>query len=558
MKKTALLLLLVVAGMLGLWHFGRPAYRNYREQQSAQRARAFLSSGAYTNASLSARQALLLNSNNLAACRVMAELAALSHAPAELDWRRRVAELAPTIENRLLFVATCLRVEAPPYSLAVQRLAELAATAQNSAAYHELAAQLALKLGRRDEAALEFAAATRLQPTNQFNQLNLAVLRLASPDKNVAATALTTLQNLSSDPALGVVALRWQVAECLRRGDLAGAALNSDRLLTNPGADQFDQLEQLHIRLQSHRPDFRSYLAVLQQRCATNANMTYNLARWMIAHGLPDDASDWLAGCPAKLRAEQPVPLALAECYLARQDWPGLEAYLAGQTWPDLEHLRFAFLSRSAEQQHQEFAADSRWRSALREAENRLGALISLLELSRNWSNPRHATEVLWRIGNRFPGERWVWRDLEHGLYTAGNTSGLLKLYRNRASFDPTNFVVQNNLAATSLLLKDDLPGAYRLARELYLAHPDEGIIASTYAWSLHLQGRSREGLAIFQKVPAKQLSNPSISFYYGLLAAANGDVANALHYLGLADGSPLLPEEKSLLTAARGSLPGR
>ena len=162
MKKTALLLLLVVVGMLGLWHFGRPAYRNYREQQSAQRARAFLSSGAYTNASLSARQALLLNSNNLAACRVMAELAALSHAPAELDWRRRVAELAPTIENRLLFVATCLRVEAPPYSLAVQRLAELAATAQNSAAYHELAAQLALKLGRRDEAALEFAAATRL------------------------------------------------------------------------------------------------------------------------------------------------------------------------------------------------------------------------------------------------------------------------------------------------------------------------------------------------------------------------------------------------------------
>ncbi len=91
-------------------------------------------------------------------------------------------------------------------------------------------------------------------------------------------------------------------------------------------------------------------------------------------------ARQWLANCPAKVRAQQPVPLVLVDCYFAqRADWAGLEAFLKPQKWQDLEFLRFAFLSRAAEEQQQELAADSRWRGAVRETDNQLGALSTLL-----------------------------------------------------------------------------------------------------------------------------------------------------------------------------------
>ncbi len=120
------------------------------------------------------------------------------------------------------------------------------------------------------------------------------------------------------------------------------------------------------------------------------------------------------------------------------------------------------------------------------------------------------------------------------------------------ANYDSTNFVVQNNLAATSMLLKLNLPQAHALARELYAGHPEEGIIASTYAYSLHLQGRTKEGLAVLEKLKPETLELPPVALYYGLLTSAGGQPAKAGRYLGLAQKGELLPEEKALLQMKR------
>jgi hypothetical protein len=146
MKKAILASLVCVVGLLGLWFYGRPAYRHYRETRSAQQARSFMAKGDYRNASLSARQALQRNPRNLEACRVTAELADLSQSPNALDWRRRVAEVEPTIENKLKLATTALRAQGPPYALAAQTLEELADSAKGVAAYQAVCAELALKL----------------------------------------------------------------------------------------------------------------------------------------------------------------------------------------------------------------------------------------------------------------------------------------------------------------------------------------------------------------------------------------------------------------------------
>jgi Flp pilus assembly protein TadD len=553
MKKRILVIapLLLLAGAVALWVYGRPAYHHYKEKRALAEAKAFMAKADYREASLSARTALMLNSNNLDACQVMAELADLAHSPALLDWRRRIADLAPNLTNRLLLATTCLRTQSKPYSIAAQTLEELASSATNSADYHAVAAELAMKLGKPSEAIDQFEAAARLEPTNEIFQVNLSVLRLLSTNDAVAAAARATLERLSTSPELGAVALRSLVADCLHRNDLPSAARFSSQLLADPHVNLDDRLQHADILQQSKSPEFDAYLGSVQHDSVTNAAAVYTTASWMIGHSLAEAAQQWLTNRPAKVRAQQPVPLALVDCYFARQDWTGLEAFLTDQKWQDLEFLRFAFLSQAAAKQQQELAADSRWRSALHETDNQLGALTTLLSLARNWGRPKAQEDLLWQIGQHFPRERWALRDLERLYGTAGNTRALNKVYVMMENYDSTDIAIQNNLAATSMLLKINLFQAYDLAREAYTSHPDEGIIASTYAYSLHMQGRSKEGLAVMEKLKPEALEQPSVALYYGLLTSAAGEPAKAAKYLALAQKANLLPEEKALLAAA-------
>ena len=223
---------------------------------------------------------------------------------------------------------------------------------------------------------------------------------------------------------------------------------------------------------------------------------------WRVdCNGRAGEALAWLTNCPAKVRSEQPVPLALVDCYLATKDWEGLETSLQGQKWGDLEFLRLAFLSRTAAEQNQKLAADTRWRTALREAGDRLGPLISMLSMASTWGRQEAKEDLLWQIAQRFPRERWALRELDRSYLAAGNTRGLNKVYAAMASYAPQNLAAQNNLAATSLLLRINLAKAHQTAKELFSQKPQEAIVASTYAYSLHLQGRTKDGLAVLAKL---------------------------------------------------------
>ena len=141
----------------------------------------------------------------------------------------------------------------------------------------------------------------------------------------------------------------------------------------------------------------------------------------------------------------------------------------------------------------------------------------------------------MWLIGQRFPRERWVFAELKRMNLASGSTRGLNKLCAAMTSFDSRDFEAKNNLAATSMLHKLKLARAHELAREVYLEHPDESIVASTYAYSLHLQGRTKEGLAALEKLNKEALENPPIALYFGLLLNAAGETNKAVKFLSLA-----------------------
>src|ERR1041385_6419178 len=131
MKKPILIAgaALTVACGVTLFFYARPAYRQFKERRSVAQTRRFLKRGDFRNASLSARRTLQLNPRNLEACGALAELAERAHSPNALDWRRRIVELAPSIENKLALAFTALRAQGPPFPLVSQTLQDLRAEA---------------------------------------------------------------------------------------------------------------------------------------------------------------------------------------------------------------------------------------------------------------------------------------------------------------------------------------------------------------------------------------------------------------------------------------------
>src|ERR1035437_1743289 len=106
------LLLLAATG----W-FGRSAYRHYQEKHDLAQAQAFLASGDYRNALLSARQTLLLNPTTVPACRTRAALAAFPYPPGVRDGQRGIGKPDPPFENRLAGAGAGLLYQNPPFPL---------------------------------------------------------------------------------------------------------------------------------------------------------------------------------------------------------------------------------------------------------------------------------------------------------------------------------------------------------------------------------------------------------------------------------------------------------
>jgi predicted Zn-dependent protease len=100
--------------------------------------------------------------------------------------------------------------------------------------------------------------------------------------------------------------------------------------------------------------------------------------------------------------------------------------------------------------------------------------------------------------------------------------------------------------------LKTNLSQAYALAKELHEQNLDDPSVTSTYAYALHLQGSTQEGIAALEKMKAGSLEQPSVALYYGVLLSAAGEPDKAAHFLALAKAKgTLLPEEKQLLPRA-------
>lgn len=544
---VAALLVLGVAAWLA-----RPVYRHYKETRNLKQARVFLKQGDFRNGVLSLRATLAANPANLEATRLMADLLAEAQSPAAVGWWRRVVELSPTTANRVLFAATALRVEKPPFPLVTQALEEIKnAGGETNVGYHLVASQAALRLNRMEDAARHLSAAIQLEPTNRLHHLNLATLRLRDPDSPAATQARAELTALVADAALGEHALRSLIADGLVRRRFDDAEARSQQLLALPTARFDDRLQHLTVLEAAGRPATAAWLAQLQQEAATNVAKIIPTVGWMTARGQAAAATNWLATIDPQLRSTQPLPLVEADCFLALKDWPALETFLGGQNWEEQEPVRLTMLARAMREQGRREMGDAQWRRALG-GNAKAESLGAVAQMTAAWGWAQESEEALWAIIKRAAWHDWAWQALIRARTAAADTAGLYRVYTALLESKPNAAVVKNNVAALGLLLGRDAEKCQRLAREVYLAATNNSTAASTHAFALHKQGKSAEGLSILQSQPEAELRRPGIATYHAVLLAANGRQAEALAFVDLAEKGPLLPEEKALLDAVR------
>lgn len=538
----------------GVW-FGRPIYRAQKEKKFAAQANAAFAKAEYRKALLNAQQVLVLNSNNLPACRVMAELSDLSRSPLAMVWRRRIAEIEPTVSNRIVFASCALRYEQPPFPIASQLVKELGDTAQNEIAFHLVAAQLALKQTRIAESEEHFEEAVRLEPTNDLHRVNLAVVRMESRDTNVSARAHADLERLQSSAAWGVQARRALLMHHLAHRQFAEAERFSTALLSEPKCTFADKLEHLTVLRSARSPQFEAFAAELQHDAATNVFTSADLVTRLTELGAASNAIVWVKSLPAAMQNEPPLPMALASSYFALGRWRELEDSLNPQQWKERDFIRKALMAFAVSKQKETSVAALHWKDSVQLASARPELLGTLAQMAWSWGWTNEAEAVLWRTVKDFPAERWPVEALQNSYVQTRNTRGLYEINTLMLDRQPTNVLAQNNWATLAFLLDTNLTKAHQLAREVYQHDTNNFGFVSTYAYSLHLQGRTAEALKVIETLQPAELENPSVASYYGVVLAAAGQSEKARRYLAKADGAPILPEESKLVLEARKKL---
>ena len=388
------MLLLFVAALSATRHI----YRPYEENRLIAEAGRFLAAGDYINAESKASKAMDLDPTGVAACRLRADVATRGHMTSELKWVQRLADVSPTMENRLRLAETGLRCQSTPFPITTMVLNDLASKAANNPLFHLIAGKLALKLNKGSVAEAEFTAAVKLDPDDHESVLNLATLQLHSLNSDVQKQARLRLENLGLDSSHGPAALRVLTADRNAAGDFQAASHYSDQLLALPQVTLADRLENLGILQRMNSTAFNDRLAMVMDLAATTPQTVTELSIWMQANGLASQNIDWLCSLPKNIRMEQSFKLSLLQAYEQSGKWQSAINWGIRDNWSRQDFLRLAMLSHAWAQLGVPTVAKSNWTEAVNQAGDSYEAVTNLMVLAKRWQMSDEQQDLSMRI----------------------------------------------------------------------------------------------------------------------------------------------------------------
>ncbi len=541
-------LMLFGFGGWGGWHL----YQGWEARHLTRRAAAYLSGGDLKAATLSARHAFQLDSENAAAARVVAEAAERSGDRTALDWRRKATELEPnSIEDGLALVRCALQFG--DLATAEEKLVRLRGSASQSAGYHATAALLARAKKDQKDAVQHWGKAMELAPNDKSFQLELAASRLASSEPNERETGRAELEKLRQDEIYGPAAIRALLMDGVAHHEDAEQLRDLARELQDFSKVAFaDRMLYLEILRELNDPQFESILTEVEKAAPSKPTELATLVSWMNKNRMSLRAIDFAKGLPAGAINKWPVPIALADSYARLHDWTALEGLTRNSGWGNFEFLRHACLARALRGIGKEANAAGEWNTAMKAAEAQADMLSILGQAVSDWGWNAETIELLWLL-TRFPDKKTeALRALYLRYAAANNTQGLYRVLLRLAETNSGDLDVQNNLAQISLLLNAEPAYARKLAEEVYRKDSANPFYAATYAYSLYSKGDVNGALKVMANLSEAQLREPAISAYYTIFLASSENVEKASQFVNQGEKAHLLPEEKALLEQAK------
>ncbi len=483
--------------------------------------------------------------------RIMAQIAEQARDRAALDWRRRIAELAPHSSQDDLALAACA-LQFGDINAAEKTLVSIDGRGKQTAAFHATVARLAKARQDPAKAKDEWGEAVRSAPNDESYQVQFALSCLEQPTAAQREQGLALLQRLRNSPAQRSAATRSLIIDGVAHRQRVEESRTLARdLQSYPEAIFTDKLLYLGILRQSHDPGYAAYLTKIENETTAKPDDLAALLTWMNANEMSIVAVDFARSVPGGTLSAWPVPMAMAEAYAKANDWSGLERLTANSNWRQFDFLRRAYLTRALRAENKPVEEEREWVGAVKNASAKSESLLLLTRIVSEWGWKDESVDLLWQLA-KHPEVQF---EALHTLYVrytkAGDTQGLYRVLSRLTDIDPGDLKVQNNLAQISLLLNADLARARERAVNLYRKEPSNAAYASTYAFSLYAEGNAEGALEVMSTLRENQLKEPPLAAYYGIFLAASGEKGKAREYLELGRQSQMLPEERILLDRA-------
>ncbi len=539
------LVVLLVAGGVGAGGFW--IYRAGEPSRLCKQARSLLEKGDYRNAAMVLRRAVTIAPRNQEAVRMMTELTEKLGVANAVAWHEQLVELNPdSATDRIAWAASAIRSRR--IDAAEAALAGAPESFRSTGDYEALRGMVAMGKGNWGEAEKAFAEASRRDPARESYRFNHALAQAQALDPKMREAGIEGLRESAKAGAYATHAKRALTRVLVRQKKAPEALPLAVELANSKDAIFPDHLTELDLVGWLKKEDFPAAMARAREAALKSPVDLAALLTWSTQRSMARETREWAGKLDPALLERPEVIEAYAELVAATNDWSALTELTSKKLpWARGEAMRNAFAALAAEKSGKAGEAANFWQLATQTAvENRdLAMAVAYFAHRAGWRN--RLMETLWAASASKDPE-WALRMLHRLCVEDANTAGLLRVARRLAVVKPDDDGARNNSIILGLLLNEPPAPLVEEARMLYQKAPANPTFASTYAYALHVAGRSAEGLAILEKLPPAALATPEIALYHAVLLAANGKQPAAVEAVAVARKAKLLPEEERLL----------
>jgi len=534
-----IVLVLVVSIGVGVIH----GYRVMRAKRLLELAQLRLDEGDYQAAAQFARRLLTHDAQHPDAIRIMQRISALApETQQHLQWNLRLLEVEP--DNRELLIPTAAGLLTMGDEAGVLRLlARYEAIRTLDGELLMLAALSHLGLGNGSKGAALLDAHLEKHPEDADLQLMRAKYGLMNDEPRFEQE----LRDWPMQDPRRAEALKSLFRSQIQRGQHQQAAVTADIILQEnlPRALQLAALQWLMLRPEISPESWRAAL-LRHQRSSSTSSEIYELMRILQTAGQHQEVITWFGQLPIAERRTPLLMVAYAESLLDQGEETRLDELLTWEEWSEAEEIqRLIRTQRSLASSHEKKQRFRQLAVQLRESPKKL---VKLVELTERWGWNEPLAVLLEEMTELFPENPAILSRLHRLHREQQDTLGLLNTARKAVRQDPANREAINNLATLSTLLDLNPRKAFRLAQSNYEHEPENPAFAVTYAFALHRQNRTQEGLAVLASLPKSSQSLENVRFYRAVLQRSTGQAEEADAILRSLDLDNLLPEERELI----------